>query len=266
MSLVVTDDEHYKGIAEEIRCYVRIQKKYKPKEMRQGVADTFVDGVMRGTTFEREDFWNAYQNYGNRRNYAYAFAGAGWKNSTFAPMWSIIVENGESMFRECGEIDDFVALLNFRGVEFDTSNAQSMYYAFAWSGIKHLGVIDSNGQNDLLYLFSQASELNTIDELKLRQNGGQTFTNTFSVCSKLENITISGLINRSINFMWSPLSVDSMKSIITHLAWFSASEVSTKKYTITFSDECWERLESSGPAPDGGTWRDFVMYKLLWNI
>jgi len=266
MARKTTDDKHYKAIANEIRINRGVNTTYKPEEMAWGVMDTYMDGIWRGLETEHEDFWNCHQDFGNRRLYSFAFAGEGWDSRTFAPVYPLIVEFGYSMFRSCGEIDDFVAILNFRGVYMDTSKARSLEHAFGWSGIKHLGVIDTNTLDDLYHVFSQASKLETVDELKLRQYGGQTFNSTFLNCTSLKNITISGKINKSINFLWSPLTVDSMKSIIEHLTEFSETAYYAWKNTLTFSDACWEALEASGPAPDGGTWRDYVMYTLRWNI
>lgn len=267
MARKTTDDRHYKAIADELRCYTTIRKEYRPEDMPLGVMDTFMDGSVRGALFEYEGFWNSYQNYGERGIYSFAFAGEGWNSVTFAPMWDLNVDFGYSMFRSCGEIDDFVAILNFRGVKFDTSKARSLEHAFGWSGIKHLGLIDTNTLDDLYHVFSQASQLETVDELKLRAYGGQTFNSTFLNCTSLKNITINGRISKSINLSWSPLTVESMLSVIGHLAKFSEASASAWDYTVTFSDECWELLESSRPAPSGeASWRDYVMYTLRWNI
>lgn len=80
----------------------------------------------------------------------------------------------------------------------------------------------------------------------------------------MENITFEGEIGRSINFSYSPLSVESMKNVIEHLVNYTGTEKELS-YTVTFTEACWTKLEADSTAPNGGTWKEYVA-SLGWNV
>ena len=92
----------------------------------------------------------------------------------------------------------------------------------------------------------------------------------FYNCTKLEDVTFEGTIGRSIDFSDCPLSVDSMVNVISHLADYSdKNSENYKKYTVKFSDSCWEALENSGRStievvPYEMTWKEVCDYR-GWN-
>ena len=60
----------------------------------KGVAD----GVADGRQAEYDEFWDAFQQNGNRTDYHFGFAGKGWRDETFKPKYDIVVRGGDSMF------------------------------------------------------------------------------------------------------------------------------------------------------------------------
>lgn len=215
-----------------------------------------------GAKSEYDRFWDAYQQKGNRVNYQIAFAGSGWNSETLKPKYPIVSTYCFEMFRSCGEVD-----LTKAGVPFDFSQSTSFSnFAYA-SEITHFGEINTTGSNALSYTFYNCSKLTTIDKLILKANGSQTMggNQTFQGCGRLENIVVEGVIGSSINFQWSPLSVESMKSIISALKDFTGTG-NEYSQTVKFSNDCWAALEADGTAPDGGTWKAYVQETLSWNI
>ena len=94
------------------------------------------------------------------------------------------------------------------------------------------------------------------------------FWNVFYNCKALENIEFGGdgRISQDINFQDCPLTPESMVSIITHLKSFVMDGANRYTRTITFSNECWARLEAAIPnTSPQGTWRGEVEYEYGWN-
>lgn len=84
-----------------------------------------------------------------------------------------------------------------------------------------------------------------------------SLSSMFTYCIGLKNITFEGSINLSLSFSHSPLSVKSMKNIISCLKDYSGtSESGVNK--LTFSEECWATLEADSTHSTGSTWREYV--------
>lgn len=84
-------------------------------------------------------------------------------------------------------------------------------------------------------MFSSCSNLTTISQLDISK--GTNLNGMFSSCSKLENITFAGSINRTIDFSpCSSLTYESVKSILT-----ACSNVTyagdTLKFNRTLTDQ-----------------------------
>jgi hypothetical protein len=121
-------------------------------------------------------------------------------------------------------------------------------------------LVDLSNATSFDYGFSGA-QVQTVDMLIPNEN--LSYTGAFSTASNLTTITFGGVIGKDINFQWSPLSVESMKSVITHLKNYAGTADAGKK-TVKFTDACWTALEADSTAPDGNTWRDYVETTLGW--
>ena len=132
--------------------------------------------------------------------------------------------------------------------------------------------ISANKCESCIYMFYNCSNLTTIPYLYVERYE-INFVSAFRGCSKLESITFDGIIQNDIDFQYCPLlSVESMINIITHLV-NTKGEEEEYRWTLTFTDECWERLEESGKPCDSGltddatmTWQNYVTEVLCWNI
>ena len=199
-----------------------------------GRAEGYQQGIETGKRMEHLRFWEVNQAGGTRTTYSYCYAGLAWCDDIYDPQYNITA----------------------------TSAAN---YMFAYTGITDTKVPIDLGTNrtNKTAVFESASKLVTIRKLILGE-AIRIGTTMFSGCTKLANLTIEGTIGYTASFQWSPLTVASMKSIITHLKNYAGTTLEGT-YKLTFSAACWAELEASGPAPDGGTWKDYV-YSLGWTF
>lgn len=72
----------------------------------QGYTDGEDYGMANGVTLGKQnaynDFWDNYQQNGNRRNHIGAFAGTGWTDDLFKPKYPIIANPADRMFQSSG--------------------------------------------------------------------------------------------------------------------------------------------------------------------
>lgn len=219
MAIVTTDDKHYKDIARVIRglsikpSSQNIQ--YKPSEMIEGIdrlalenwdngytsgtnsgyqsgySEGKVEGIEQGERVAYDAFWDAFQNNGGEMNYYYAFAYGRFTDANYNPKYDIVCSTGtttssQSIFNAASEITDTKVAIYANGRQ---ANA----------------------------MFAGCTALKTITKLVVHED--LTYSNTFSGCSALEDITIEGTIGKAIDF--SPckkLNRTSIESIISALS------------------------------------------------
>lgn len=222
---------------------------YKEPINAQDFPSKITEVYEKGKQTEYDRFWDEYQAYGTRTFYSQGFAGDGWKNKTFHPKYPIITNaapnrsNGIFMYSGLTEI---MTPLYF----YDTTAVST----FAGC-TKLIKIGDDTGGG-------------------IWQTRNRTDGSSFSNCRALTEIRfldynekgeyVPSEIGNSINFSACPLSVASMKNIIAHLVNYSGTS-SSGANTLTFSADCWTRLETDSSAPDGGLWSEYVQ-SLGWNI
>lgn len=215
---------------------------------------------------ESEDFWNIYQQNGNRTNYHYAFGGQGWTDETFKPKYNITVTQGNMLF-DSSLITNLKKILNDAGVSLDFSKATSVQYPFRLSTVTDIGILDFSKAGHLNYLFHQCRYLKNVEKVILNANGTQSFNTTYSFgeCDVLEHMPVEGAIGRDINLQWSPLDLESAKSIINALVNYSGT-ANEYVYTVKFSSTTTEYLTADGEtSPNSNTWTEYAFDK-GWNI
>jgi hypothetical protein len=150
--------------------------------------------------------------------------------------------------------------------EYQQSGKRSSYsYGFAgtaWTDatLNPKYPIGTGSELSINYCFNYAQNITKTPLIK--SVAWANYNNTFTQCLKLQEVYIEGTIGRSISFQHSNIDVPSMKRIITALADYSTSNTHT--YSVSFKTECWNALEADSKAPDGGTWKDYVL-SLGWN-
>lgn len=164
-------------------------------------------------------------------------------------------ENFENMFHQWGRYNGTIPEYNLR----NGKNFTSMFgYMQSFRG--EFPALDTRNGTNFTGMF-QRNRTQKITEINI--SSATDCTAMFFLCYGLTYIRFAGTIPVSVSFSDSPLDVDSMKNIISCLVNYAGTE---KAYTqkITFSTKCWEALEASGSAPDGGSWENYV-YNLGWN-
>ena len=217
MAAVITDDRHYKDIADVIRDKGPYPEgTFKPEQMAQNIqyalnyqyskgADT---GMAYGKQAEYDAFWDAYQQNGERVQYQQAFAGTGWTDEIYNPKYPIRIEKNCWDMNEC-----------FNGTNGITDLKVPVIFGEQVSGAAST-------------LFRGCTRLKTIPKIVLNENIG--FTIWFSGCFFLENLTIEGTIGKN-GFdvsSSSKLTHKSLMNIINVLKDYSA-DTSGTTYTCT---------------------------------
>lgn len=256
MAIVLTDDKHYKAIANAIRQCTNTPQTFKPEEMAAGVEEVQVISYSNG--YYDGDFSGHNNGYiegkkafmtelidacdANNGFYQYSFAGSGWNDSTFQPTKDINVISGAAHMFYNNKIVDLAGIFKNLGVKLNLSNCtgrtQQMFaYAYELQTVPFLDLRKVDPGYTMSSMFASCGKLHTIEGIHLPDDGIVTFGSTFSGCSALENLTFYGSIGSnglSVNAC-TKLTHDSLMSIINALA-----DKSTETgYTVTLG---WQNL------------------------
>lgn len=151
-------------------------------------------GYINGKQAQYDEFWNSYQENGNRHNYNNAFFL--WPNAAYKPKYSI------------GTVNKGAKYVN--GMFQQSSITDTLQPIIFQSG--------ATGSN----VFYGCSVLQTIQTLTVTRD--IIFKNWFVNCSALTNVTFTGEIGNDIDFSTSPLlSHDSIVNIIGVLVDYSGT-------------------------------------------
>ena len=152
-----------------------------------GDSGSYDEGYADGKQAQYDEFWDGYQEDGNKTNYNNAFFGYGWTSETYKPKYPITVKYGNNIFQQ-SQITDTIQPITFQ------------------SG--------ASGSN----VFLSCTKLVTIQLITVTSD--ITFSGWFSNCGKLTNITFTqdSQIGNNIDFSESPLlSHDGIINIISVL-------------------------------------------------
>jgi hypothetical protein len=245
--------------------------------------ETVADAVYeKGKKDEHNDFWDSFLSSLGSADASEMFAGHGWNDNTFYPNRNINTgkTSVNGMFSR-SRITNLEERFNSLGITLNTSRAikaDSMFYYCNRTEV--IPVIDVSGvaeTSSFSQMFYSCSKLQTIRKLIFPENMTSTncYNYMFTNCSSLANIEVDGNIVQTISFASSPLTVKSLKSIITHLKDFTDTS-SAGKYTVTFKRydsrigyTAFEDLEAEGATAEYNgqpcTWLELIAYK-KWNL
>lgn len=181
----------------------------------EGVASGWEGGIEQGKLAAVDEFWDEYQQNGNRRNYANAFEGAFWTDERFKPQYEMaVVDNANYMFRTTGIKD--LSKLNITSCQgaWAMCREASDLTTFGNLSVAH-GDNYSFGAN-LSQAFYGCGNLTKIGVLTVAT--GTMFDSTFTQCKKLTEVTFKGIISTNLNIGSSPLNKASIESIIKCLS------------------------------------------------
>ena len=184
-----------------------------------GFKDSVDEVYEAGKKSEWDKFWDAYQNYGNRTNYAFAFSGVGWTTENLKPKYNIVATNYNLAFRDFPIAFNISDFFFEQGIMLDFSKCTVFSEMLLFSKINGIGIVDTRSANNINYAFSNATALETIRLLILKDDGSQSLSSSFNNCLSLKNITIQGIIGADVSFSASTLlTKDSITNIVNALS------------------------------------------------
>lgn len=191
------------------------------------------DGVAAGGGGDNyyDTFWDSYQQNGNRTNYAFAFAGAGWTDETFKPKYPLrIVGDAEGAFQK--------SAISAIPVALDISQCNSLYYTFTFcNNLVRLPRLDISKVQSAVYTFRECYSLEEIACLVFSENT-KVEHNIFYNASNLKHLTVEGTINTPFAlYHCSALSNESVQSIIDHLKDLTGATAQTLTFHATVGEK-----------------------------
>lgn len=233
---------------------------YTDADLQAKYDDGVAAGIEEGKQAEYDAFWDALQQNGTRTGYECTF-GAGWNDAIFKPKYDICPASAYMMFRSSNITD-----LKNIPVKLDFSKANNVQYMLTYSKVKYLGEVDLRALITPTSMTFSDCPLITIDKLILKDDGTQRLDSTmFSNAVSLENLTIEGVIGKSMSLQWSTnLSKASIESVVNALS------DATVELTLTLSKTAVDNaFETGDGAADGSTsteWADLANTKSNWTI
>jgi hypothetical protein len=270
--LGVIDDTRLEDIAGAIREKTGTEATYTAEKMPAGVNEVYDKGRTDGNNQMMDEWYNAYffpQDWRNQVYYlAEMFAYRNVDNFKFTKPFPI-TKNLTGANLDCNRM--FACYRGKKLIPPEILNLDGAVFASTTSGLTRTFYYVRNVEEcpcygwNAPYIYDQTfydALFVTIGTLKSAEH--TKYTTTFRGCNNLKNITFDGVIGQNISFSDSPLSVESMKNIILHLANY-AGTTNEYAYTLTLKSDRWTALESEGAtAPGGITWAEYIN-ELGWN-
>jgi hypothetical protein len=211
----------------------------------ENVPKVYETGERAGKKAEHDAFWDVFQNKGARADYSRAFQGYGWTFANFYPKYDIRPAGSApylfyahgSEYNSAASKGSLKERLEECGVVLDTSKATSISDMFnynkVFTEIPTIDVTGTTGSASARVFANTYAELITIEKIITKED--VTYVSWFSSASKLANVAFEGVIGQDIDLHWSPLSKESIQSVINHL-----SDTATGK-TLTLSKAAVEK-------------------------
>lgn len=219
--------EYLTRIADTIRLKLGTTEKINAQDFADKINEVYEAGQ---NTEYYDEFWDAYQDSGEKVNYKDAFCGISWNNKTFKPKYDLCPTSMQNMFAY-SKISDLKTQLENIGRKLDTSNCTTFMNAFnAVSAIKHIPELNAKKVTTFQNAFSW-SYIVSIEKLILNSEGTQSFINTFDGAGYLQDIVIEGVIGQNLNMGVCPLTNESITSVINALS--SEIDEETGEYKVT---------------------------------
>lgn len=221
-------NEKMTAIADAIRDKTGRTEKLGLDAIAEGVSEVYEAGIKQGKQSEYDRFWDAVQENGTRTDYDFTFAGEAWTAETFKPKYSIAPTTCFNAFAYWGMYyTDTKSKIDMRKFSLDFSKSTALNNLFFCNKlVSAVGVIDATSATNISGIFSNATNLHTVEKFIVR--GDSLFTNAFEICSALQSITFEGVIGNKISFAQSYLlTTESVQSIIDHLKDLTGSTAQT---------------------------------------
>ena len=221
-----------------------------------------------GKKSQYDEFWDAYQIGGARRNYIRAFSYCCFNKDNFKPKYPIVIIEGEFAFAYNATrhshassaknvMTDLIQVCKDNNVVIDTSQATNLshlFYAGDWVTLPTIS-FESHNKAIQAALYMNPN-LVTIEKVIFKADGSNTFTKNsydapFTNCVNLRNIEIEGVIGDDFDIRHSAyLTKASIESIVNALS--TTSNGKTVSFSKTakqsaFTDSEWNALIATKP-------------------
>ena len=199
-------------------------------EKLQTIADNEQKVYEAGKQAEHSDFWDTFQDNGNRTNYNNVF-NSYWNEENFKPKYDIKIVGSATYVLNNLKVSDVEKALDACGVKLDTSGMTSANQVFYGSAIKVLPTLDFSNVTSIYYTFTNMHGLVTIRKIILPKTAVGFGDNPFNNCGSLQNVEFVGTIYKRFTINHSNyLSHDTLMNIINVLADYSGTSTT---YTLT---------------------------------
>lgn len=266
MARKMYEERYISDIAVKIREKTGGSTTYKTAEMPGGIEDVYNSGKKA----EYDAFWEPYQDYGKRVNYAYAFAGRGWTRKLLRPKYPFgQISNATEMFNAFGGDEsgslDLAQYLSELGLTLDLSKSTASTHMFSEAYISHVPELNFTSHRTI-WVFMNSSQIKTIDKIILKSDGSTIFQTPFQNARSLENVVFEGVIGQNgLSFAWSSLlSNTSITSVINALS------TTTSGLTVTISktavNNAFETAAGTADGQASAEWLNLIATRSNWTV
>lgn len=228
-------------------------------------------GIEAGKQAEYDRFWDSLTNNNTKTSYLYTF-GNGWNIDIFKPPYPLKIVNAEYMFMN---FDSRSSNTASRGLVIDETvidftNATSIAYMFSNAHIRtmKMNTIPTKAKS-MTSLFRHVNiNKHQLKDVVLGIHETMTFDTYAFWASSIENVSFveGSVIGTSITFQnCGSITPESAKNIINHLKNYKGTDKELT-YKLTLHSTVWANLEASETASNGGTWKDYVVDVLGWQV
>lgn len=227
MAIGVTDDKHYKAIADVLRSYTNPDNTFTPSEMPEGIVNAvnagtntarqegYDSGYEAGRKSEYDKLWDNLQQNGTRAQYVSAFAYTGWNDKNYNPKYPIT-----------------------------PTNTNGMDQIFNWNQRITDTKVPITAHGNCRQAFYQAVFLKRIP--KLIFNGATNVSNMFYGCDALEELNAEGELTLSLSLSDSTklnkTSIESLVSVLSSSTSGQALTLSATAVNNAFAEAEWSAL------------------------
>lgn len=214
---------------------------YLLSQKSSGGAGNIEEYIEQGRQEEWSDFWDEFQQNGNREDYSYAFYGSSWTVKNFKPKYDIICSSAARLFLYSKIEGSLKEILEKQGVILDVSKTTNFTNVFQNSLFTELP--DLFLSNFAVYGNTFDSMLNLETVKIISVSGFNSTENTFRNCVSLKNLELVGPIrSKNLNVQWSPLTRESLINILNNLVDKSAD--TSRSWTVTLGPDNIAKLTS----------------------
>lgn len=244
--MVVMPKDDYSSACDTIRGKTDTTELIKSNELASKIEDVYQKGYEQGkseggTSSDSyyDTFWNRNQQNGLRTNYMNAFSSPTtymyiWTDENFIPKFDMHPISIQDMLAY-SDVQDMRGVFERLGRVFDTSKCTNFTFAFRYSAVIYLPVLDLSSAGLLNCTFMGCSKLKALHLKNVTQNVSYN-SNTFLGCSSLEEVVIEGEIGNSVDFGDSPLlteaSVESIGNAVIDVTGQTSKTITLNKVVI----------------------------------